>query len=188
MRCMITVSHACPLGILLRPNFPAIAAHGCTTGQALRDLDYMQAKATQGVEHDPFLLQSSKLLELSILRDAGFEMAETGLAPPVDALHPVFPGVGRTARIRAARLHNKYTNFAFGLGGGLALIVPMIIMTMIPNIISSLVTTSAFVIAFSSIIAWRSDLKPQEVLAVTAGYAAVLVVFVGTNQSRGNGS
>lgn len=76
----------------------------------------------------------------------------------------------------------KFSMAAFGGG---SLIVPVIIMVLVPGTTSSLVTTSAFTIAFAAILAWNRVLGPNEILAVTAAYAAVLVVFVGTSVSAG---
>ena len=54
-------------------------------------------------------------------------------------------------------------------------------MRLTPGEVSCLVTTSGCVLIFSIIIAFRSsDMRPHDILAVTAAYTAVLVVFVGT--------
>lgn len=67
--------------------------------------------------------------------------------------------------------------------GAIALLVPMLIMTVNHAPVRNLVTTSAavgivaVVLAVSPIATWR------DVLGVTAAYAAVLVVFIGTSSS-----
>lgn len=66
----------------------------------------------------------------------------------------------------------------YALGGGVALIAPMLIMIHVPGRTASVVTTGAFIAAFYVIIA-LSELKPSEVLGLTSAYAAVLGVFVG---------
>jgi len=65
--------------------------------------------------------------------------------------------------------------------GGLALILPMIIMT-IPNtnVQKSLVVSSLSVLIIAFIVARFSQGSWKDVLGITAAYAAVLVVFVGT--------
>ena len=66
--------------------------------------------------------------------------------------------------------------------GGLALILPMIIMT-IPSasVQKSLVVSSLSVLAIAFVVARFSQGSWKDVLGITAAYAAVLVVFVGTS-------
>jgi hypothetical protein len=93
--------------------------------------------------------------------------------------------------------------FMVAIVGGLSLIVPMLIMILHKSIATSLVTISVAVVLFASTLAawpvihnhlpwvkrWKkmggqdipSFLGAREVLLVTAAYAAVLVVFVGSN-------
>ncbi|KAK5111299.1 hypothetical protein LTR85_012194 [Meristemomyces frigidus] len=150
---------------------------------AVRDMDYMQEKARSGFDRDPFLLMTSKQSEREMMEGHGLmrgveQLEYLHLAP--DSEKPVLPGVGRTARILAAQSQSRKLNVVSALAGGLALIVPMIIMRLIPGKVCSLVTTSSFVACFAVAIALLSDLRPNEILGVTAAYAAVLVVFVGT--------
>ncbi|KAI1371628.1 hypothetical protein F4677DRAFT_435239 [Hypoxylon crocopeplum] len=66
--------------------------------------------------------------------------------------------------------------------GGVLLVVPVIIMALGPNLNKSLITTSVAVIVFSLYMSWaNSTLKQGELLAASAAYAAVLVVFVGVS-------
>jgi hypothetical protein len=69
--------------------------------------------------------------------------------------------------------------------GGIALIGPMILMVMKTDLVTALVTVSLSVFLFGLALAiFFTDVNPEAVLASVAGYAAVLVVFVGTsNQS-----
>lgn len=71
--------------------------------------------------------------------------------------------------------------FLAGLVGALALIAPMLIMSLKPSQVKSLVTTSVFILAFAILVAWRTSMEPKDVMTATAVYAAVLVVFKGTN-------
>ena len=59
------------------------------------------------------------------------------------------------------------------------MLVPMIAMTFIQAEHYLLLTTSLFVLIFAVLVAFASNASNQELLAVTAAYAAVLVVFVG---------
>jgi uncharacterized membrane protein len=58
----------------------------------------------------------------------------------------------------------------------------MLVMTLHKSRNTSLVTTTISVLLFAIVVAYFArKASPQEVLAATAAYAAVLVVFVGTN-------
>lgn len=67
------------------------------------------------------------------------------------------------------------------LFGGVALIAPMLIMTLHESKLTPLLTTLLFVVGVAVVLAWRFDeAKSQDIIGATAAYAAVLVVFVGT--------
>lgn len=87
------------------------------------------------------------------------------------------------SRQRKIWVQETRLRFAMAIAGGLMLIVPVLIMMLVPSRTTSLVTVSIAVLIFSVLVAFTSTAKPQEVLAATAAYAAVLVVFVGTNAS-----
>ena len=68
------------------------------------------------------------------------------------------------------------------LFGGIALIVPTIIMAKHQDVNTSLITTSIATVVFAAILAiGATDSTGKDVLAATAAYTAVLVVFVGTS-------
>jgi hypothetical protein len=69
------------------------------------------------------------------------------------------------------------------LFGGLMLVVPMIIMTIHTSVVKSLVTSSISVGLVAFAVSTLSDGTWRDVLGITAAYAAVLVVFVGTSVS-----
>lgn len=71
--------------------------------------------------------------------------------------------------------------FVTAISGGLALIVPMLIMSIHPLKKKTLITASISVFVFALGLAWQSSAKRQELLAVTSAYAAVMVVFVGVS-------
>jgi hypothetical protein len=71
---------------------------------------------------------------------------------------------------------------AMALFGGVSLIVPMLVMTLHPSRNTSLITTSTATFVFAIALALgATDTAGKDVLAATAAYAAVLVVFVGTS-------
>lgn len=67
--------------------------------------------------------------------------------------------------------------------GGLSVIVPMLIMAIHPSQVKTLVTASVAVLVFALALAWKSSAQIETLLATTAAYAAVLVVFVGVNNN-----
>jgi hypothetical protein len=71
------------------------------------------------------------------------------------------------------------------VGGGLALIAPMLIMTLHPTKLTRLLTSSCFMIVVAvALAAFMDTAEPKDIIASTAAYAAVLVIFVGV---AGNG-
>lgn len=63
--------------------------------------------------------------------------------------------------------------------GRLTLVVPMLIMAIRPLREKTLITASLAVFLFALGLARKSSAQRQEILAVTAAYAVVVVVFVG---------
>lgn len=76
-----------------------------------------------------------------------------------------------------------------GVFGGLALLVPMIIMVLSPTKLTALLTTIICVlfVAVALSIAMR-ETEPKDIFAAIAAYTAVLVVFVGTNTTLEGGN
>ncbi|KAI1765173.1 hypothetical protein GGR53DRAFT_284152 [Hypoxylon sp. FL1150] len=79
---------------------------------------------------------------------------------------------------------DQAVRFVVAISGGLFLVVPMVVMTIQPSVLKSLITVSTFVLLFALILAFAVKVSNVETLISTATYAAVLVVFVGT--STGN--
>lgn len=76
---------------------------------------------------------------------------------------------------------------AMGIFGGLALLVPMMIMVLNPTKLTSLVTTTVCVLFVAMAVAATMDeAKPKDVFAAVAAYTAVLAVFVGTSTTGSN--
>ena len=76
---------------------------------------------------------------------------------------------------------DRLARFVVGFVGGAALIVPMLVMSIKRSQAKSLTTTSVAVVLFAVAMAVGIRATNAETLAATAAYAAVLVVFVGTN-------
>ncbi|KAI0385616.1 hypothetical protein F5Y04DRAFT_276949 [Hypomontagnella monticulosa] len=66
--------------------------------------------------------------------------------------------------------------------GGMAVIAPVMIMTLKPSIIGDLVTTLVSTMIFAiAMVILATDASGKDVLASTAAYAAIMVVFLGTS-------
>lgn len=91
---------------------------------------------------------------------------------------------GREARAQKNAFSERLWMAIFG---GVALLVPVIIMTMVKGVIASLVTTSVAILLFAFILAvFASNTLGKDLLAATAAYAAVLVVFIGASSTPGS--
>jgi hypothetical protein len=102
----------------------------------------------------------------------------------------LFKGIGplgfreldEKGRIERRRREAHVSRFSMALFGGAALISPMLIMALNPGLVVDLVTTSVATVAFAIIVAvFLRDASGEHVLASTAAYTAVLVVFVGAS-------
>lgn len=165
-----------------------------SAGQALRDLEYMQECAARhggDDERDPFYLKTSKTLERNVLAAAGLipkHINPPGTLPKArDADVPELPGFGRNAENLAQETEKFWIRFSMASLGGLALVVPMLIMANVPGKIASLVTTCVAMVIFAVGITWLTKLAADQMLAATAAYAAFLVVFVGTSLDSSGG-
>lgn len=80
-----------------------------------------------------------------------------------------------------AEAKNRFLLWLSALFGGLVLVGPMLIMTLHPTKVTVLVTASVFVLRAAIVLAWKMEgAQNKDIMAATAAYAAVLVVFVGT--------
>ncbi|CZT53121.1 uncharacterized protein RSE6_14572 [Rhynchosporium secalis] len=88
----------------------------------------------------------------------------------------------RDEKLKARKAEKEFrTRLYMAVFGGLALVAPILIMTLHEGKTTSQVTTSVFVFAVSIILAWRmKDAQAKDIIGATAAYPAVLVVFVGT--------
>jgi len=78
---------------------------------------------------------------------------------------------------------NSSKRFSLAFFAGLAVIGPMVLMTLVPTLRCSLTTTSVATLLFALIVTYFTSITERDIVVVTAGYAAVLVVFVGTQSN-----
>ncbi|KAK4914325.1 hypothetical protein LTR49_017463 [Elasticomyces elasticus] len=153
--------------------------------QAVRDMDFMKERATLNPGEDPFKMMSSRAVERSIMETVGLiprDLIPAGELP--NALDHEEPALHMNSRVKAKKEEAREQNprrLGMAAIGGLLLLVPVLIMANLPGKLATLVTTSASLAVFAVLITLATDLGLNEVLATTAGYAAVLVVSVGTS-------
>jgi len=89
----------------------------------------------------------------------------------------------RWRKLKVVKTKERFISRASGaVFGGLAVIVPMLIMSLHPTRLTQLLTASVFVVAIALILAWLMDeAERKDIIAATAAYGAVLVVFVGAS-------
>ena len=113
---------------------------------------------------------------LSYLKSSGI-VPEQGVPHKQNHLLPELPG-GPWDFPSAAK--TKRERYSLAVLGGVILNAPMILMVLVPTIAVNLVTAGVCTMTFAVAAAYFSPTKlPLELLAATATYAAVLVVFVG---------
>jgi hypothetical protein len=86
--------------------------------------------------------------------------------------------------IREAKMRKQAFSERIWMGalGGVAVIGPMLLMSLHRTLTTSLVTSSVATVLFTLVLALGArNLKGQEILGAVAAYAAVLVVFIGTS-------
>jgi len=159
------------------------------TGNALRDLDYMKERAHQNYKEDPFQIKSSRAFERDALEGAG--LFRYIVPPPFqgtmpkakDSSDPKLSVPARSALNSEERMKAITKRISFAIGGVIAIFAPVVVMVLLPGRASGLATSFGSMLLVSLIIARWSALQPSEVLTFSAAYAAVLVVFIGTNNT-----
>lgn len=84
------------------------------------------------------------------------------------------------AKKRRRQIFCSRDRIGAALLGSAGFLVHMLIMSIKPSQTKSLITSSACIAVFALLMVWYSSGTPSQVMASTAAYAAVLVVFVGT--------
>lgn len=104
------------------------------------------------------------------------------LEVPTDEKEPRLFGVeGNTIREIKQKL-GSFHRLKGGVAGGLGLIGPILLMVLYKDLPFALTATACSTMLFAMGVAWFSyDSSALEVMAAVAGYAAVLVVFIGTS-------
>ncbi|KAK4211281.1 hypothetical protein QBC37DRAFT_290673, partial [Rhypophila decipiens] len=162
--------------------------------KALQDHVYME-KRSKSIR-DPFLATGEYAVDNYVLNcnidniladDPSIKLASS-LRPwephqTRDPLHNFEPICGtRSGNIARTWYHGFKNRVVLAALGGAFLIGPMWLMVLKAGDLTGLIATTGFVAAFGITIAYFLE-EGKDVLASTAAYAAVLVVFVGTSTS-----
>jgi len=133
---------------------------------------------------DPFLITAERSVDDYILaslvpRNAALtDILSNELWESEDETTPIGGTRHETHRETAQKAFAE--RLLMAIVGALFLVAPMWLMVLHNTMWTSLASTSVFVIVFGVLVAWHLEDK-EKVLASTAAYAAVLVVFVGLN-------
>ncbi|KAJ9606877.1 hypothetical protein H2200_008887 [Cladophialophora chaetospira] len=153
---------------------------------ALRNWDLMEEKRTLDFEKDPFKLVTSKALDCKMMEEAEIALPLhredlRNLRRPSDSAEPQLPGDSRAGILQEREAQAIVKRFGVALVGGMALLIPMIIMVLHKDLLTTLLVVSVSVILFAVLVAIYSHQSSVDILTLTAAYAAVLVVFVGSS-------
>ena len=103
---------------------------------------------------------------------------------PKDIKKPEIPGGLRNRANKESQLRAFNIRLAMAGLGWAFIVGPMLLMVLSDTKLTALCTSSVCVFAFGVLMASALE-KPFDVMSATAAYAAVLVVFVGSNVAPG---
>ena len=151
-------------------------------------------------EDDPFTVKTSRTLDAAMVREQlgvirsaltsdDSELLEqcdrdSSFLEPKDSDKPEIFGGFRTQMNEKSKLQAFIQRLLMAAAAWAFIIGPMLLMVLSNTKLTALLTTSVCVFAFGVLMA-RVLEKPFDVASATAAYAAVLMVFVGTNTTKG---
>lgn len=156
----------------------------------MRDYDFIQSCVDRR-SRDPFIFSSSRQLEGKILelelRDTLRHLRQSkGEWEDIAFRDPVYrDNLTRGRLSKEAKIQQALQRLGMAVVGGVFLIGPMWLMVLKKELYTTLITTTAFVFGFGLLMSIvpvfvaGTKIGMEAVLSATAGYAAVLVVFVG---------
>ncbi|KAH8587229.1 hypothetical protein B0O99DRAFT_527176, partial [Bisporella sp. PMI_857] len=154
--------------------------------KASKDYDYMTACSTR--ERDPFLASGEYWIDHAVLLDAIASVGQDFISFPFETIRSTDSwrdkkdnsGISEARNQGNRKLASKSFRKRLWIAvlGGAFLLGPMWLMVLHHTLYTALVSTTVAVALFGLLMAWRLE-RDTDVLASTAAYAAVLVVFVG---------
>jgi len=152
----------------------------------------MESKYNKAIHQDPFKLVSSHTRDAAILNAHKIPDLTSRRYPKVrikwrkvasDFARPALLGYSRGYARESAEWKAFTRRLLWTLLGGLSLIGPTLLMVLHGGLRTTLATASACTVAFALVLALFSKESPLTLVGATAGYAAVMVVFIGTSSS-----
>jgi VIT1/CCC1 family predicted Fe2+/Mn2+ transporter len=140
----------------------------------------MAATARENKEDDPCLITTQTTFGRKLISDLNIRQLPQNL--PLDFEDPLLPGWLRNRDNIKQQRQEFLLRLGSALIGGIALVGPMLLMELHKTFATSLITVSVAVMIIGVGMAFfLQDARPRDVVVAVAGYAAVLVVFVGTS-------
>ncbi|TPX16193.1 uncharacterized protein E0L32_004188 [Thyridium curvatum] len=137
------------------------------TANFLKDFFYLERKHDSAVLLDTYLdkipAPPRELFDISIPEYSGFG------------------GFSYKSDEQEQNLEAYFGRFFAAVLSGVALIGPMLFMKLYNDLLAQLVTASVCVLIVGGVLSTLEEVAKKDVVALTAGYAAVLVVFIGAN-------
>lgn len=143
----------------------------------IRDLEYVKERRTKEVEDNVFVLQMPPCLFPGQLQEAG-QLQNSGVVPltPLDALRLM--KVSKLDKLGFAKTSLETLRFASALCGGVVVVTPVLIMTLVGGRICTLVTMCSSTVLFAALVSVASRRGPQDMFAITVAYGAILAISV----------
>jgi hypothetical protein len=152
----------------------------------VKDYEYMLECSK--LPRDYFYATGERAVDRYVIRRLAGDLrslAQTNKTFPVELWEDENTTIGGTRNITVQKTRMKAFRdrlFIATIGGAL-LVGPMWLMMLRGDLYTRLITTTVCVAFLAMLVSWRLE-KSDQVLQVTAAYAAVLVVFVGLTDSR----
>ncbi|ETS74498.1 hypothetical protein PFICI_14364 [Pestalotiopsis fici W106-1] len=160
--------------------------------QALQDHEYMGKFIWQS--GDPFIITGERYIDRCML-DVAMKDLENDKGSPRQSkptrkwedssVYPAPIGGTRDVNCETIFWEGFFQRMLLAILGGIFLVGPMWLMVLHNTLYTALITTTVCILIFGVLMA-LSLTKPMDVMASTAAYAAVLVVFVGLTVDGGN--
>lgn len=159
----------------------------CSIAKAVRDYDYMIAKADD--EWNPYKITTERWLDRALLDDFKFPRQDSSEKLPIDDGILYYNNIdllplsyrGMEVRNRRWRATRRRLIAAFLTGS--ALIGPMLLMELHKTLWTALGTVIVATSLLGTISAIFTEWEDKDIMTAVALYAAVLVVFVGSTSS-----
>lgn len=147
--------------------------------EAVKDLECIKKRRMKGLEDNVFMLQMPPCLFPGQLQGAD-QLQSSGVVPltPSDALHLM--KVSKLDKLGLAKTSLGTLKFASALCGGIVVVTPVLIMTLVGGRICTLVTMCSSTALFAALVSVASRRGPQEMFAITIAYGAILTISMGS--------